>query len=65
MIVVVEHPGGELTGFIADRVSDVVVYRGRDLRNGVLHGLGRPRRLIELAALNVADELEQWTIRAR
>ena len=50
-IVIVEHPGAAFSGFIADRVSDVVVYRSRDLRNGVLQGLGRPRKLITLAVL--------------
>jgi len=64
-IVVAEHPGGALAGFIADRVSDVVTYRSRDLRNGVLHGLGRPRRLIDLNALAAGDELAQLTILAR
>jgi chemotaxis signal transduction protein len=64
-IVVAEHPGGQLAGFIADRVADVVAYRSRDLRNGVLHGLGRSRRLIELNTLAVGDELAQLMIFAR
>jgi chemotaxis signal transduction protein len=55
-IVVVEHPGGQFAGFIADRVSDVVAYRGRDIRNCVLHGYGRPRRVIGLETLVAGDE---------
>lgn len=37
-----------LLGFIADRISDVVIYHDRDLRSGSLRGKGRPRKLIGL-----------------
>ena len=59
MIVVVQHPNGQFAGFIADRVSDVVAYRGRDIRDGVLHGYGRPRRVIGLGTLAAQDALAQ------
>lgn len=58
-IVIAEHLGGMFSGFIADRVSDVVTYRSRDLRNGVLHGLGRPRKLIALELLAPAHSAEE------
>jgi chemotaxis signal transduction protein len=40
-----------MAGFMADGVCDVVVYRDRDLHNGVLRGLGRPRKLIDFNRL--------------
>jgi chemotaxis signal transduction protein len=49
-IVIFEVIAGEtrhVAAFMADRVSDVVVYRYRDLQNGILKGRGRPRRLID------------------
>lgn len=65
-IVVVEvAPGGEvapdgvlhLAGFVADRVSDVVLYRGRDLRGDTLRGQGRPRKLIDFDRIVTADDV--------
>jgi chemotaxis signal transduction protein len=50
-IVVFDVAAGDechTAGFLADRVSDVVIYRPRDLHNGVLRGRGRPRRLLDL-----------------
>jgi len=47
-IVVVEAAGGHLAGFIADRVANVLRYRSRDLRHGVLHGAGRRRQLVDV-----------------
>jgi chemotaxis signal transduction protein len=49
-------PGHQI-GFVADRVSDVLEYRERDLRNGLLKGLGRPRRLLEVSELMTEQEL--------
>lgn len=51
-IVVLEVTAGDrryLAGFIADRVSGVVVYPARDLNKGILRGTGRPRRLIDFS----------------
>jgi chemotaxis signal transduction protein len=49
-IVVVEVGANDetrLVGFVADRVSDVVQLRKRDLRNGMTRGKGRPRRVLD------------------
>jgi chemotaxis signal transduction protein len=60
-IVVIEVIVGEgrrhLAGFIADRVSDVVMYRDRDLSHGALRGNGRPRRLLDPDQIASEDEL--------
>jgi chemotaxis signal transduction protein len=46
-----------LLGFVADRISDVVVYRDRDLRSGALRGKGRPRKLVDFDQLVSEAEL--------
>jgi len=46
--------GGQIVGFIADRLSDVVTIREHDIREGVLHAHGRPRRVFDPDVL--ADE---------
>jgi chemotaxis signal transduction protein len=59
-IVVLELMSGtrrHLVGFVADRISDLVVYRDRDLRCGALRGKGRPRKLIDFDQLVGEDEL--------
>lgn len=59
-IVVVELTSGarqHLLGFVADRISDVVVYRDRDLRSGALRGKGRPRKLVDFDQLVSEKEL--------
>lgn len=59
-IVVLELTAGtrqQLLGFVADRISDVVVYRDRDLRCGALRGKGRPRRLVDFDQLVSEKEL--------
>jgi len=59
-IVVLEMAAGkrpQLLGFVADRVSDVVVYRDRDLWSGTLHGKGRPRKLVDFDQLVSENEL--------
>ena len=60
-IVILELTAGarqHLAGFVADRISDVVVYRDRDLRSGALRGKGRPRRLVDFDQLVTEEELE-------
>ena len=60
-IVVVELTVGskqQLAGFVADRISDVVVYRDRDLRGGALRGKGRPPRVVDFDQLVTETELE-------
>lgn len=47
-----------LAGFVADRISDVVVYSERDLRSGALRGKGRPRKLVDFDKLVTERELE-------
>ena len=62
-IVVLELTAGtrqHLLGFVADRISDLVVYRDRDLRGGTLCGKGRPRKLIDFDQLVGEDELVGW-----
>lgn len=59
-IVVLELTAGSrlhLLGFVADRISDVVIYRDRDLRSGALRGKGRPRKLIHFDQLVSEKEL--------
>lgn len=59
-IVVLELTAGtrqHLVGFVADRISDVVVYRDRDLRSGALRGKGRPRKLVDFDQLVSENEL--------
>lgn len=60
-IVILELTAGtrqHLAGFVADRISDVVVYRERDLRSGSLRGKGRPRKLVDFDQLVTEQELE-------
>ena len=60
-IVILELSGGDrqrLAGFVADRISDVVVYHDRDLRGGALRGQGRPRRVVDFDQLVTENELE-------
>jgi chemotaxis signal transduction protein len=59
-IVVLELTAGtrqHLLGFVADRISDVVIYRDSDLRSGALRGKGRPRKLIDFDQLVNKKEL--------
>ena len=46
--IVAVSAGDQLAGVLADRVSDIYTYYARDLRGGVLHGIGRPRRLLQM-----------------
>lgn len=62
-IVVLELTAGtrqHLLGFVADRISDLVVYRDRDLRGGTLCGKGRPRKLIDFDQIVGEEELAGW-----
>jgi chemotaxis signal transduction protein len=54
---VISGGGQHMAGFVADRVSDVVVYRDRDLRSGALRGQGRPRKLIDFDQIVSEDDL--------
>lgn len=59
-IVVIDVAVGEgrrLAGFIADRVSDVVIFRDRDFSHGAFRGNGRPRRLLDPDQVASEDEL--------
>jgi hypothetical protein len=40
-------PGAGLVGFVADRVSEVLSIRERDITNGTVRVDGRARRLFE------------------
>ena len=62
-IIVLELTTGTrqlLLGFVADRISDVVIYRDRDLRSGALRGKGRPRKLVDFDQLVTESELASW-----
>ena len=66
-IVVIEaHFGGgarHLGGFVADRVSDVVIYRDRDFSHGALRGTGRPRRILDPDKIATEEELTGlWSV---
>ena len=65
-IVILELTAGtrqHLLGFVADRISDVVIYRDRDLRSGALRGKGRPRKLIDFDQLVTENELASlWAL---
>jgi chemotaxis signal transduction protein len=65
-IVVLRVPQGQsesLAGFVADRVSDVVLYAARNLRNGVLHGSGRPRHIVDFSrVVSGNDVAEMWAV---
>jgi chemotaxis signal transduction protein len=59
-IIVIDVGAGEsrrLAGFVADRVSDVVVFRDRDFSHGAFRGNGRPRRLLDPDQIASEDEL--------
>lgn len=64
-IVILEATVGtrpQLVAFVADRISDVVVYRDRDLRSGSLRGKGRPRKLVNFDQLVTEEELSGWCV---
>ncbi len=65
-IVILELTAGKrqhLLGFVADRISDVVVYRDRDLRSGALRGKGRSRKLVDFDQLVGENELATlWAV---
>ncbi len=66
-IVAVAMPGAgghRLAGFVADRISAVVNLRERDLRNGVAHAKGRPRRLLDPDQILTEDELRALALTA-
>jgi purine-binding chemotaxis protein CheW len=54
-IIAVETQG-RLAGFIADRVSEVLNLRQRDIRNGAVRGHGRPRRVLDPEQIMTVDD---------
>jgi chemotaxis signal transduction protein len=63
VIAIGSGEGRRLAGFIADRVSDVVIYRERELSHGALRGNGRPRRLLDPDQVVSEDELTcLWSV---
>lgn len=60
--VIVVGIGTRLIGFVADRVSEVISARERDLRNGVLHTSGRSRKVLDPDQILSEGELQSlWT----
>lgn len=55
-IVVIGTDSGDLTGFIADRVSEIVHARAHDFRGGKLR-IGRPKQILDIPSL-LASTLE-------
>jgi chemotaxis signal transduction protein len=56
--VIVVGVGTRLIGFVADRVSEVISARERDLRNGVLHTTGRSRKILDPNQILSEEELQ-------
>lgn len=56
-VVVVETSEKRLAGFVVDRVSGVIRYRSRDVKNGILYGIGRARRVVEVDQIVSEDDL--------
>ncbi len=62
-VVVVEAATGHLAGFAVDRVSNVIRYRSLALRNGVLYGIGRARRVVDVDQVVSEDDLVRlWPV---
>jgi purine-binding chemotaxis protein CheW len=67
-IVVVEteaEDGPRLAGFVADRVSEVIELRARDIRNGIARPRGRPRRVLDADQILTGAELVSLMARSR
>ncbi len=45
--IVVVETGGRLVGFVADRVTEVMDLRVRNICGGMVRGQGRPRRVLD------------------
>lgn len=60
-VVVVEIAGGSgarLLGFVADRISEVLMLRDRDFRNGSVRVNGRARRVLDPDLILTEEELK-------
>lgn len=63
-VVVVEVAGGSgagLLGFVADRISEVLMLRDRDFRNGSVRVNGRARRVLNPDLILTEEELKSWS----
>jgi chemotaxis signal transduction protein len=62
-MIVVELPGPRLVGFIADRISEVVTLRDRDVRNDRVRIGGRTRPLLHPESILTARDFENFAAR--
>jgi len=54
--IIVVETGGRMSGFIADRISEVLELRTRDFRNGAVRGHGRPRKVLDAEQIMTAED---------
>jgi chemotaxis signal transduction protein len=62
-VIVVEvesGSGSRLLGFVADRISEVLMLRDRDFRNGSVRLNGRARRVLNPDLILTEEELKSW-----
>ncbi len=62
-VIVVEvesGSGARLLGFVADRISEVLMLRDRDFRNGSVRLNGRARRVLNPDLILTEEELKSW-----
>jgi chemotaxis signal transduction protein len=62
-VIVVEvgsESGARLLGFVADRISEVLMLRDRDFRNGSVRLNGRARRVLNPDLILTEEELKSW-----
>lgn len=52
--------GSRLLGFVADRISEVLMLRDRDFRNGSVRLNGRARRVLNPDLILTEEELKSW-----
>lgn len=62
-IIVVELPGPRLVGFIADRISEVVALRDRDVKGDRIRVGGRARPLLDPDSILSAQDFEDFAAR--
>jgi chemotaxis signal transduction protein len=61
IVVELESPSGaRLLGFVADRISEVLMLRDRDFRNGSVRLNGRARRVLDPDLILTDEELKSW-----
>jgi chemotaxis signal transduction protein len=64
-VIVVEveiGSGARLLGFVADRISEVLMLRDRDFRNGSVRLNGRARRVLDPDLILTEEELKSWNV---